>query len=147
MQTLWNADDRDALLARFGRLSPDAAPAWGTLSAPRMVTHVTDGLRAALGEVPVRPISGPLQYWPLNALIISVLPWPKGAPTAPELLARAPQQWSDELETLRTAVDRFVARDIAGTWAPHAAFGDIGGKAWGRLTFRHLDHHLRQFRA
>ena len=53
VQTLWTPQDRAGLLARFDRLSPDARPLWGSLDAPRMVTHVTDALRAGLGEVPV----------------------------------------------------------------------------------------------
>lgn len=147
MQTLWNADDRTALLNRFDGLSPNATPRWGTMNAPRMVTHVTDALRAGLGELAVSPKRSPLGRWPLNTLVIYYLPWPKGAPTAPELLARAPVAWSDELHTLRSAVDRFAARDPRGAWAVHAAFGAIDGDAWGRLMYRHLDHHLRQFGA
>ncbi|MBS1816373.1 MAG: DUF1569 domain-containing protein [Acidobacteria bacterium] len=145
VQTLWTPQDRAGLLARFDRLSPDARPLWGSLDAPRMVTHVTDALRAGLGEVPVAPVRGPLRVWPLNALIVYWLPWPKGAPTAPELTARVPTHWGDELSALRDAIERFARRDVAGRWPEHAAFGRLDGPAWGRLQYRHLDHHLRQF--
>ncbi len=29
----------------------------------------------------------------------------------------------------------------------HAFFGPLTGKQWGRLQYKHLDHHLRQFSA
>lgn len=147
MQTLWNESDRAALIGRLNRLSPDAPARWGSMNAPKMVTHVTDALRAALGELPVTTFAGPLQHWPLNALVIYVLPWPKGAPTAPELMARTPEQWQTEIATLTAAIGRFAARSPEDAWVPHAAFGSIDGKAWGRLQYRHLDHHLRQFGA
>ena len=39
--TLLNDDDRRQLLQRLQRVRPDAAPAWGTLTAPRMLTWQT----------------------------------------------------------------------------------------------------------
>jgi hypothetical protein len=120
-------------------------PRWGRLDAPRMVTHVTDALRSSFGEVTLTPMNSPLQIWPINTLVMFHLPWPKGAPTAPELLNRKPQEWTTELATLKSAMTRFVARDIDGPWAAHVAFGNIDGRQWGRLMYRHMDHHLNQF--
>ena len=143
--TLWNAADRESILGRFERLSPDARPKWGKLDAPRMVTHVTDAVRASIGELALRPKSGPLRYWPVNVLVMFYMPWPEGAPTAPELLDRQPVDWASELGMLRATVDRFTARDVNGQWTPHVAFGRLTGSQWGRLMYRHLDHHLGQF--
>jgi hypothetical protein len=143
--TFFNAGDRESILSRLAQLSPDARPKWGKLDAPRMVTHVTDAVRASLGELALRPISSPIGYWPINVLVMFYLPWPKSAPTAPELLDRSPAAWADELVTLRATLDRFIARDVNGEWTRHVAFGSISGQQWGRLTYRHLDHHLTQF--
>src|SRR5580765_2691180 len=132
-RTLWNPTDRDAVMRRFARLSPDARPRWGRFDAPRMLAHVTDAVRMATGEVAIAPRGGPLKYWPVNVLVMFYLPWPKGAPTAPELLSRRMVDWAGELKALEQAVDRFAARDIHGSWPPHPAFGDLDGRQWGRL--------------
>ena len=146
--TMWNPADRQAILIRFGSLSADARPTWGKLDAPRMVAHVTDTLRWSIGELSVAPMKkSPIGLWPVNVLIMFYLPWPKGVPTAPELVERNPSEWKSELDSLRGAIDRFVARDVMGSWTPHVAFGRITGEQWGRLTYRHLDHHLTQFGA
>lgn len=146
MHTLWNADDRTSILDRLTRLSPNATPAWGSFNAPRMVTHLTDALRMATGDLPVKPLKGPLGIWPLNSLVMFYLPWPKSAPTAPELIARGATDWTAGLDELRTAMASFSARDVNGAWPAHPLFGDIGGQGWGRLAYRHMDHHLKQFR-
>jgi hypothetical protein len=147
MHTLWNADDRSALLARVARLSPDAAPAWGSMNAPRMVTHLVDALRMATGDLVVAPKASPLSLWPLNSLIMFHLPWPKSAPTAPELIARAPgHDWSTSVAELKAAMDRFASQDVNRDWPRHPVFGSIGGTGWGRLAYRHTEHHLTQFR-
>jgi len=93
-RTIWNAADRESILGRFERLSPDARPRWGKFDAPRMVTHVTDAVRASIGEVALTPKASPLRYWPVNVLVMFYLPWPKSAPTAPELLHRRPAGWT-----------------------------------------------------
>ena len=145
VRTIWSPADREAILRRFEQLSPDARPKWGTLDAPRMVTHVTDAVRASIGELALKPKASPLSYWPINVLVMFYLPWPKSAPTSPELLERRPLGWTNELDTLRAMLDRFTERSINGQWTPHVAFGPISGTQWGRLTYRHLDHHLKQF--
>jgi hypothetical protein len=70
--------------------------------------------RASTGQVTVlagslRPKRLPIRYSPLEQLVIYALPFPKGAPTAPELLARQPGDWSAEVTELQTRLDRFVA--------------------------------------
>ena len=85
MKTLWQPTDKQALLTRLARLNADSRPQWGKLNCPQMLAHVADGMRMTLGDLACEPKGGPLRYWPLKQLIIYWLPFPKGAPTAPEL--------------------------------------------------------------
>jgi hypothetical protein len=66
-------------------------------------------------------------------------------PTAPELLARAPTDWAANLAELLASIDRFAGRDATIAWPDHPAFGRMSGRQWGVLSYRHVDHHLRQF--
>ena len=115
------------------------------MSAPQMVSHLIESMRMATGELPVAPKPGPFRYPPLKQLIIYYLPWPKDAPTAPELLTRSPHQWDTDVKELATLLDRFSTRAVSGPWPEHPAFGPLSGDAWGFLAHRHVDHHLRQF--
>jgi hypothetical protein len=145
MKSLWNERDRRAVCQRIGRLDANAQPKWGQMNAPRAVAHLADAMRMAVGELPCQPKNLPIRYPPLKQLIIYVLPWPEGAPTAPELIGRAPASWPGEIADLIALVDRFGKQDRQRTWPEHPAFGRLSSRAWGRLTYRHLDHHLRQF--
>lgn len=145
MRSAWNAADRRELEDRLRRLSPGEPARWGRMSALQMVAHLVDALHMALGDLPVEPKKLPIRFPPLKQLVLYVLPFPKGAPTAPELLMRRPEAWETELTRLQTLVDRFGAADRAATWPVHPAFGRLSGSAWGVLVYRHMDHHLRQF--
>jgi hypothetical protein len=143
--TLLYAASRQEIQQRLARLVPDRAPLWGKLNAPRMVVHLADALKMALGDLQVAPKNTPLQLPGLKQLVIYVLPWPKSTPTAPELLARVPAAWNGEVVALSALIERFSIRTAREPWPLHPAFGSMTGRAWGVLAYRHCDHHFRQF--
>lgn len=145
MPTLWNDADRQQLVARIRQLSPDAKAQWGSMTSRGMLAHIHESARMALGEVSVKPKNLPIRHPPLKQLIIYVLPFPKGAPTAPELISREADDWTAELASLEAAIDRLVARSPSASWPDHPAFGELSRRAWGVLVYRHTDHHVRQF--
>lgn len=145
MQSLMKEATRTALLARARRLTPESRPLWGRFTVDRMLAHVVETFRMALGELPVKSKNLPLRHWPVNILVIYFAPWPKGLPTAPELIARSPETFNRELATLETYMDKIARVEQRKEWPEHPAFGKLSRRVWGRLGYRHLDHHLRQF--
>lgn len=146
MGTLWNDADRSALLDRLTRLTPETSARWGRFTCARMLAHVNDAVRMATGELYVAPKRLFLRYPIVKHVVIYVLPFPKGVPTAPELLARSDTaDYARERGQLPAMLKQFVARPREGPWPDHPAFGRMSGRAWGVLTCRHISHHFRQF--
>jgi hypothetical protein len=145
MKTLWDASARHELQERVGRLSPGATRLWGKMSAPQMMAHLVDSMHMANGDLPVPSKKLPLRFTPIKQLVIYVAPFPKSAPTAPQLVGRPPADWPSECGALCRGMDRFAERDRSGSFPEHPAFGKLTARAWGRLIYRHIDHHLRQF--
>ena len=144
MPTFWDPAARQALVARLDRLTSDATPAWGRFTVAGMAAHLNDAARMALGELPVRQKWMPIRYTPLRQLVIFALPMPKGAPTAPELLARCS---GADLDRERAAVKASFDRIASGVpLVAHPLFGPLSHREWGALLWKHNDHHLRQFR-
>ena len=145
MKSVWNEADYREICSRLDRLRPDAAPRWGRFTAPQMVCHLADALKMASGTLSVQPKKLPIRHPPLKQLIIYWLPFPKSAPTAPELVTRVATEWHGELRELRQQLEAFQKRGPAGPFVPHPAFGRLSSRAWGVLVYRHTDHHLKQF--
>jgi hypothetical protein len=145
MKTIWDTDCRGTLLARFGKLTPDARPAWGQMTAAQMLAHLADPMKTAMGTKPVTVKPSAFSNPIVRTLIIYYLPWPKNAPTAPEFVHAHQEHFGENLAALRITLEEFAAAGEGKGRAPHPAFGKLSGKAWGRLIYRHLDHHLRQF--
>lgn len=133
------------MLARIDRVASGAKPHWGKMNAEQMLGHLVESLRMAVGELHPRPKKLPIRYFPLKQLIVYWLPFPKGSPTAPELLPKevgtADRSKGEVARLLRLLAERASATE----WPEHPAFGKLTTQAWGVLTYRHFDHHLRQF--
>ncbi|MES2179478.1 MAG: DinB family protein [Gemmatimonadota bacterium] len=145
MKSLHAAAAREEFAARIAKLTPAAVPRWGKMSAPEMVVHLADALRMATGDLAVRSKKVPVRFPPLKQLLIYVIPFPKGLPTAPELRSRAPSAWDGEVDDLVAMLEQFGQRDSAKPWPAHPVFGTMSRTDWGVLAYRHTDHHLRQF--
>lgn len=144
VRTLLNDEDRSQVIERLGRVQPNAQPAWGSLDAPRMICHVADQLRVALGDVPTKPVHTFLTRTLLKFLVVNTgFQAPRGkVRTAPEMLRSQPASWEADLSACRELAER-VARGSAR--AVHPTFGPLSPEEWGRLCWKHLDHHLVQF--
>jgi hypothetical protein len=145
MKTLHAEADRRSITDRLSRLDPETKPRWGKMDAPQMVAHITNALSMASGDLVVREKRHPVRFPPLKQLMIYVLPMPKGLPTAPELIARAPASFNGEVDAFVAAVHRFATRDQSAAWPRHPVFGAMSRHAWGVLAYKHVNHHLTQF--
>lgn len=147
MPSLFSTPARVRIVHRLERLSPQSVRLWGTMDVHPMLCHLIDGMRMAFGEVrhPVR--DSRLNSWYGRLFVIDLpLAWPKGRLVAPPEF----HQTAIEHEFLwdRNRVIEYVHRFGNGphqTWGISPILGRLSPRQWAKLTWRHLDHHLRQF--
>lgn len=144
IRTLLNETDRAQLLERLRRVPPDAKPLWGRLDAPRMLCHTADVMRIALGDLPSRPTHSFMSRTIGKFMVVNTgLQAPRGKiETAPEMMTSEPNSWDADLAAcaeLAERVGRGSARSV------HPAFGPLSPDEWGRMCWKHLNHHLVQF--
>jgi hypothetical protein len=145
-RTMFDPAPRAGVIARLRRLTPETPRRWGTMSAPRMVAHLTDQMYHCLGDRPCTPVRSWLRWPPVRYLAIYWVPWPKGRTKGPpDAFLTQPGDWHADVANLIALLDRFGARDPAGAWPDHGLLGRMRGSDWGHLCSKHFDHHLRQF--
>jgi Protein of unknown function (DUF1569) len=145
--SIWDDSVRASIADRAQRVTPDARPRWGKMNASAMMAHMNDALRMALGELRVQSKNLRLmQLKPIRKLVIYYLPIPKGAPTAPELIARCPTAvLDDEKRAFAELMHRLGTVRPDATLGEHPLFGNLSYDEFGALIAKHSDHHLRQF--
>ena len=107
-RTFLNHQDRSLILQRLQRVRPDAQPAWGTLDAPRMLCHVGDQMRVALGDLPSKAVHTFASRTLLKFLVINTgFQPPRGKiRTAPEMLTSQPTSWDADLSACLALAER-----------------------------------------
>ena len=149
MPSLLSMPVRAALIQRVERVRPDATRLWGTLDAHRMLCHLAESLRVTFGEVRLNVSDGWMNRWYGRLFVIDApFAWPRGKIQGPpEVLPTASEH---EFLWDRNRVVEYLFRFHTGThqnWGVHPLLGKLSPQQWARFTWRHCDHHLRQFDA
>ena len=137
---------RDSIRSRIQSLSPSSSRRWGRMTVGQMMWHCNQILRTSLNEIQVVPRRPPFPV-PVLKFVLFSMPWPHGAPTAPEYEAEIPREFEAERGKCLQLIDRFTARRLEEDGWGRAVFGNLTSREWSRLQLRHLDHHLTQFGA
>ncbi|HKR60507.1 MAG TPA: DUF1569 domain-containing protein [Pyrinomonadaceae bacterium] len=148
MGSILNDSDRAAICSRMRALSDSSTARWGRMSVTGMLQHLRLSAQMAVGELTVASSNKrAFQVFPLKHLILYVLPFPKGAPTARELYPGEAASLEEERAALLALLDRIGAGPREGAGPAHPLFGTLSWREWGAVTFKHADHHLKQFGA
>ena len=148
MGSILNENDRAEICGRRGSLSVLSKRVWGSMDVVEMLQHLRLSARMALGEMPVPSANKRVfQVFPMKHLILYVFPFPKGAPTAPELKPVAAESFEAECAAVLELTERIAVGAPDGGAPAHPLFGPLTWKEWGVVTYKHADHHLKQFGA
>jgi uncharacterized protein DUF1569 len=148
MGSILNEGDRGEIASRLRSLSASSTRRWGSLDVAAMLQHLSLSTSMALGELEVPSVNKrAFQVFPLKHLILYVLPFPKGAPTAPELKPGAATLFEEERTALLELLERIGTGPAEGAGPAHPLFGPLSWREWGVVTYKHADHHLKQFGA
>ena len=131
------------ILERLGKLTPASQPVWGKMDVGQMLAHCAEVQDVYNGK----PLDAP--FWmvltrPLiKPLLLQEKPMPKNAMTIdqfrmvdPEDFDRQQERLVNSLRTMHALGPRELQHKIMGRMTP----AEVG---W--ITWKHLDHHLRQF--
>jgi hypothetical protein len=149
MRTLFNPADRAAMITRIERLNTASTRLWGTMSVADMTTHLIEGCKITFNEKPAELVRSKRPPRIVTWLFIcTTFPWPKGKlPTSQEYLADSADiaQLDDYKQTLIAYLQRFAQAPESLSFGTHPFFHTLTPAQWGALTYRHIDHHLKQF--
>ena len=147
MNNLFDRDSVHEILDRIDKLQSTARPNWGKMNVAQMLAHCSACMDMATGQLNlprsfIGRILGPIA----KPIYTNEKPLSKNSPTARELVCANADDFAREQEQLRAKVQQFFAGGEAKcTRHPHPFFGPLTPQEWSRGSYKHLDHHLRQF--
>ncbi len=121
------------------------------MNVGQMLCHVNDGFLMSFGEREVAEKNNLFLRTVVKFLILNVVPMPKSAPAAKEIdqlkNGTPPADFERDRSAVIANLDRMAELPEDHAWARHPTFGALTRKQWGKLGYKHIDHHLKQFGA
>jgi len=137
----------DEVIHRFKQLMPDSAARWGTMQVTEMLLHCTLANNYIFDDK--TPYLKPtfkqrvLQFICFN--FITRLPRNRKGPARLQTRQKADaNKFAEQLDAVITSLKRFSTHNRPIT-SLHAGLGWLSAQQWGRISYLHMDHHLRQF--
>jgi Protein of unknown function (DUF1569) len=149
MKNLFERETVDEVIARIDKLQPASERQWGKMDLAQMMAHCSATMDMASGRLNlprifIGRILGPL----VKPIYTNEKPFSRNSPTDKKLLVADQRDFAGEQEQLKLKVRQFYEGGEAKcTRHPHPFFGSLTPQAWSRGSYKHLDHHLRQFGA
>ena len=147
MKSIFNETDKNEILARVEKLTPESKAQWGKMNVAQMLAHSTAGTEMPIGDLKVKqlPISFIGQFLK-KTVIYGDKPLQKNTPTSVELKVVDPREFAKEKAAFITVINKIYEGGHKGIKSEkHPFFGKMTTEEWGILNYKHADHHLRQF--
>ena len=149
MQTLFDSTTCEELLRRIDSVQAGSVRQWGKMSAAQMFEHTARTLEMPTGRRPAKQLlAGKLLSWIFRKQFLGEKPFGKNSPTGADFIVHDEPALEAGRERVKALIRELQAGGEKGCdGRVHAFFGPLTGAEWGVSTYKHVDHHLRQFGA
>ncbi|MAM30455.1 MAG: hypothetical protein CMC13_15665 [Flavobacteriaceae bacterium] len=145
MNSLFETAAYNEIRSRLDQLEPDATKQWGTMDASQMLHHCQAPLNVLLEkkEYGLKPNWFAKTFF--KKAMYSDKPWRKNMPTMKQFRETEQRDFNKEKKALETLLEEVNAQRDRQEWQAHPTFGALTKEQWGKMQYKHLDHHFRQF--
>lgn len=148
MKSLFDSDTHQEVLKRIDMLNESKLPLWGSMGIAETLNHCQRPLKVANGQMVLteKPhLVKRLVFVLFKPQMYNDKPWKHNLPTVKEFKVVEVNEFLDEKQGLIVCVNEFQKKALNLHWPKHPFFGNFTTEQWGKMQYKHIDHHLRQF--
>ena len=145
IKNLFDPAVKQDIIDRINKLSSQTQKQWGKMNVAQMLAHVQKPIEIALGTHQPKGsfllrLIGPL----FKSKLWNEKPYKQSLPTDPTFIMTGTEKnFEEEKKNLLNMINSFSEANIVGE--QHPIFGKLAKENWSKATWKHLDHHLKQF--
>lgn len=135
----------EELVSRIDKLTMGTSANWGKMNPSQMLYHCQIPLNIILekNDYNLKP------NWLINFFfkksMYSDKEWRKNMPTAKGFAIKDNKDFEEEKKVIKELLNELHGKREKTRWKAHPSFGELTKEQWGKMQYKHLDHHLRQF--
>jgi Protein of unknown function (DUF1569) len=146
MKTIFEPAVKNELIERVNKLTVHSPRVFGKMKPEQGLHHINSALQMYLGELTSPYHGNKFKSAIMKLVVFSPIPIPREkAPTSPALLAEATYNIESEKSRFADLLGRAVSQLKTAEWPIHPFFGNLTADQYGKLAYKHTDHHLQQF--
>ena len=145
IKNLYDSSVKQEIIDRIHKLTSQTQRQWGKMDVAQMLAHVQEPIHVAFGKRELKShwllkLIGPL----FKSKLYNSEPYKQGLPTDRSyIMTGTIKEFEKEKQQLLELIHNFHESNVID--ARHPVFGKFTKDQWGLATWKHLDHHLRQF--
>ena len=147
IKNLFDPAVKQEITDRINILTATTQHQWGKMDVAQMLAHVQVPIGVALGTNSVKG------NWLMKLLLplfkknlYDEKPWKQGLPTDQSfIMTGQSRDFDKEKNQLLDKINRFTESNMINE--KHPVFGKLTKEQWSKATWKHIDHHLKQFGA
>lgn len=145
VKNLFDPAVKQDIIDRIDKLTPESKAQWGKMNVSQMLAHVQKPIGIAYGTHQPKGsfllrFIGPL----FKSKLWNETPYKQGLPTDPTfIMTGIDKEFENEKQELLNMINSFSEASVVGE--KHPVFGKLTKANWSKATWKHLDHHLKQF--
>jgi hypothetical protein len=147
MKTLFDPTIKAEILERIEKLNSSSSPKWGKMNVRQMLAHLDLSLRVNFDEIELKKgLLGLFFSGITRRMLLGEKQYPKYLPAHKNVIAKEVSDFSTEKLNVKSSIQKYVSNGPNGiSKKPHYILGKITHEESALLTYKHIDHHLRQF--
>jgi len=149
MNSIFTPEGHQDIISRINTLDENTQANWGKMNVEQMLKHCQLPLNVATEKDTMKVKAGFLKRFIFKSFIKPHMyndkPWKPNLKTLKEFVITDAQVFATEKEKLTTLVNEFANKKDNTNWPTHPLFGDFTTEQRGKMQYKHLDHHLKQF--
>lgn len=148
MKSLFETETQQTILNRIQNLNETSQANWGKMDVAQMLAHCQKPLEVANGTLQLNTKIGfakKLLFKFFKSTMYNDKPWQKNLGTAREFRVTDAQEFAVQKDKLVHVLNEFSQLKEKTNWPTHPFFGNFTTEQWGKMQYKHLDHHLTQF--
>lgn len=147
IKNLFDTAVKQEIINRLNTLSPQSQRQWGKMDVAQMLAHLQVPIGVALGTHTVKGNLLMKLILPLfKKKLYDEKPWKQGLPTDKTfIMTGKTKDFELERNKLMNMISCFTEANMVNE--KHPIFGRLTKEQWSKATWKHIDHHLKQFGA
>lgn len=145
MKSIFEKNAQDEVRQRLERLNAQSAAVWGKMNVAQMLAHCAASMMVPVGDLTIKKTWVRFIGRMFKDMAVNDTPFKKNSPTAAEFLIKDPRDFDTEKKNFLSAFTKICAGPSTIVCFEHSFFGPFTTDDWGRLLYKHTDHHFRQF--